>query len=401
VVVSFAAVADTFIESGAEASIDHGGMAEVEVDRQPFRIAYFKFDLRNAPGQIGRATLRLYSINGAPDGGTIYPVPDSSWDEGSGNGTALGGGLVWTQVDSNGDGTIDARDPSPWVPDFGRPIAALRDVDSGETYTIDVTAAFLSGSQVYTLALASSINNGTVYASRSHGTAERRPLLTIETTGALCGDGVTQGGEECDDGNTTSCDGCSGCERDTLTTCGSFAPVADTYIEAEDEATWDHGTSHYFDVDAAPTGIAYLKFDLRGLTTTFSRATLKLHCINESSDGGTIYVVPDSGWIEGTRTGVNEDSAGGPGLKWTQVDTNGDGIVDSRDASPFVPDSSPIASLGPVVVGQTYLVDVSDVFQSGPGLYTLAIRSNNGNGTTYSSRNDPVVSERPALLLEP
>lgn len=49
-------------------------------------------------------------------------------------------------------------------------------------------------------------------SARAHGAPQmRRNGLTIvcESAAATCGDGVQQSGEECDDGNTDSCDGCS------------------------------------------------------------------------------------------------------------------------------------------------------------------------------------------------
>src|SRR5207249_4290260 len=100
-----------------------------------------------------------------------------------------------------------------------------------------------------------------------------------------------------------------------------LAPVADTYIQAGAQATADHGASDHVDVDLAPADIAYLKFDLSAVTRPVVAAKLKLHCTNASSDGGTIYPVPNSSWAEGSGVG----SASGPGLKWSDVDTNLDG----------------------------------------------------------------------------
>jgi cysteine-rich repeat protein len=395
-------MADTFIEA-TEPTTDHGGLRELEVDRGPGRITYLKFDLRTAPNPIRRATLSLFCINGSSDAGTIYPVSDSSWEEGSGDGSALGNGLAWSQVDSNGDGRVDTRDPSPFVPDFARPIAALGDLSGSEWVTVDVTAALQNGPQLYTLAILGGNNDGSVYGSRTHPTAARRPVLTIEPASAnYCGDGVTGEGEECDDGNTIACDGCSPtCTDEPASSCGALSPIADTYIEAKGEARWDHGASDHLDADADPAGITYLKFDLRDVATPIRRATLVLFCTNASREGGTLYPVPDSSWIEGTARGVSDSSAAGPGLKWTDVDTNDDDTIDGDDTSPFVPNESrPLAIIGPVVAGQSYRVDVTAAFQSGPALYTLAIRSPTANGTTYSSRENSDPTERPLLLLE-
>jgi hypothetical protein len=146
--------------------------------------------------------------------------------------------------------------------------------------------------------------------------------------------------------------------------------------------------------------ITYLTFDLRDQTGTVLGATLTLSCTSASRDGGTIYPVADSRWVEGTRTGKTSTSAGGPGLKWNDVDTNGDGLIDALDTSPFVPDfATPLATVGPVVVGQTATVDLTAAFQRGPGFYSFAIRNGSPNGATYSSRNHPDPTQRPRLHL--
>jgi len=127
-------------------------------------------------------------------------------------------------------------------------------------------------------------------------------------------------------------------------------------------------------VDALPAGIVYLKFDLSGVSAPIVSASLRLACTNGSSNGGTIYPVPDARWVEGTATGVDATTASGPGLTWNTVDTNLDGTVDARDTSPYVPDlSRPIARLGAVSPGQPATADVTAAVQGGPGLYSLAI----------------------------
>jgi Calcineurin-like phosphoesterase len=193
----------------------------------------------------------------------------------------------------------------------------------------------------------------------------------------------------------------------TSTTTTTIPPVgldlpamADTYIEAGAEAAWDHGKADHLDVDTQPFGIIYLKFDLRALSMPVGNATLTLFCSNPTPDGGTIHPVADSSWVEGTSKGSDSSAAGGPGLKWADVDTNHDGMVDQSDTSPFVPDlAHPVTTLGTVVAGQSYTVDVTAAFQSGPGLYTLAIKNGNTNGASYSSNDHATAAQRPRLHL--
>jgi hypothetical protein len=445
------AAADTYIEQGTEGTNDHGGSDHLDVDTKPAGIAYLEFDLRDVPGAVTRATLTLHCLNATSDGGTVYPVADSSWIEGAGNDTP-GPGLTWVQVDTNGDSIVDARDASPFVPDFSRPIATLGNVTVGQTVTVDLTAAVQSGPGLYTFAIRNGDSNGATYASREYATAVSRPLLQVESVGcrsdAECDDGVFCNGAEtchggscvsgpppacadvvdctvdrcdeaaracvrtpddaaCDDGSTCTtdtCDATSGCRH---TDNGSCQPqtidldvAADTYVEADTESTWDHGASDHLDVDTQPAGIAYLALDLRGITRPVGHATLTLHCTNASSDGGTVYPVGDSSWVEGTAGGVDASSKTGPGLKWTDVDTNADGVVDARDTSPWTPDAThPIATIGAVASGQTVTVDVTAALQAGPRLYTLALRNGSANGVTYSSRQHPTVGFRPWLRL--
>jgi hypothetical protein len=181
----------------------------------------------------------------------------------------------------------------------------------------------------------------------------------------------------------------------------ALGPAADTYIESGSQATWAHGGATQMHVDSVPWDVTYLKFDLTGVPATVHSAVLRLRCTNHSGDGGTIYPVADSSWIEGTVTGSSSSSAGRPGLKWSDVDTNRDGTLSAADSSPFLPDfGAPIATLGEVDVGETVEVDVTRAVQSGPGLYTLALRSGRiDNRATYVSKEHTNALLRPVLVL--
>src|SRR5207244_4820086 len=117
-----------------------------------------------------------------------------------------------------------------------------------------------------------------------------------------------------------------------------LAPAADTFIEAGPEAGWDHGLDDHLRVDADIAALSYLRFDLSAVAAPVTRATLTLFCTDGSPDGGTVYPVAASGWVEGTHKGGTTNSANGPGLKWSDLDTNADGTLDAADTSPFLPD---------------------------------------------------------------
>jgi hypothetical protein len=448
-------IADTYIEVGTEATWDHGLRPLLDVDGSPSGLIYLKFDLGVAPGPLQRATLRVHCTNSSVDGGTIYRAPASSWVEGDRGGTssssAGGPGLKWNDVDTNRDGVLDGRDTSPWLPDLAHPFSSFGQVTNGQAGTVDVTSALAGAAGTVTLVIRSTNSDGSTYASREASTAAQRPLLVLEyppsnpgattttvtttTTTATTSTATTTTATSTTGSTTTATttsDTSSTATTTTVTTTTAttttattttvtttsttppttattttlaatirdLAPVADTYIEAGSQSTWDHGRSDHLDVDASPVDFTYLRFDLPAMPGTLVSAALTVFCSNAATDGGTVFPVASSAWIEGTRSGTSSSSAQGNGLKWSDVDTDRNGTIDTRDTSPFVPDfTRPIGALGAVAVGQAKTVDVTAAFRSGAGVYTLAIRSLNSNGATYSSREHSSATQRPRLRV--
>jgi hypothetical protein len=331
-------------------------------------------------------------------------------------------------VDTNRDGRVTVADGSPYVPDFSRPLALLGPVDAGDVVTVDVTAALQAGAGMYTLAVVNGHTNGGFFASRE-GVVALRPLLEVEvlpggecTTDTDCDDGLActidacdeasgscvavPDDGDCDDGDECTADVCTagvGCEHPASGRCAPVAlaleAAADTYIEAGAQATWDHGAAALLKVDTDPRRVIYLKFDLSAVAGTVTEGLLTLHCTDFSPDGGTVYPVVDSGWVEGDRSGTSTASVGGPGLTWAQVDTNRDGRVTVADGSPYVPDlSRPLALLGPVDAGDVVTVDVTAALQAGAGMYTLAVVNGHTNGGFFASR-EAALDRRPLLRL--
>jgi len=223
------------------------------------------------------------------------------------------------------------------------------------------------------------------------------------TCAARCGDEIlNQPGEQCDGRADAACPG------RCLPNCGcadppvalDLGPVADTSIVGGKQATWDHGAAGDLDVGLKPLpAMTYLKFDLSNVRTKIAKAILTLTCIHPSTDGGTVYPVASSSWPEGNRPGLDSTSAKGPGLKWKDVDTNRNGQIDPRDTSPYVPDfTRPLASLGPVLPGRSYSVDVTGALASGAGSYTLVISSLKSTPGSYASRENG-TAQGPLLHL--
>jgi hypothetical protein len=171
------------------------------------------------------------------------------------------------------------------------------------------------------------------------------------------------------------------------------SPIADTYIEA---GGTNHGGATELEVDASPPRVTYLKFDLSAVTGGVSRAVLELHAIRRSKDGGMVYRVADSSWLEGRGDGRTAEA----GLTWTAVDTNHNQTLDAGDDSPLVPAKGDVVTkVGAVSRGKVVRLNVTSAFQGGPGLYTLAIASSGTEGTAFASREHPIASWRPALRV--
>jgi hypothetical protein len=217
--IDLAPVGDTYIESGVEAALDHGGASGLEVDASPSNVTYLKFDLSSVTERIARAVLVLSVTNSSRNAGTVYRIPHTTWPEGTEKGTP-GTGLTWNDVDRNADGRLDALDLSPLVPDARLAVTSLGAVASGQLLELDVTAALQDGPGLYALAIMSPSSDGTTFRSREAATGG--PLLQLFTPstpagGPVCGDGVLDAGETCDRSADTACPGL--CRSDC--TCGT------------------------------------------------------------------------------------------------------------------------------------------------------------------------------------
>ena len=291
--------------------------------------------------------------------------------------------------------------------------------------------------------------------SRCRANCTCGPPGCAQQASPCCGDGaMNQAGEECDDGvQSAACDhdcsfaGCGDgtinaaageeCDESTalgrctndckLVSCSNrlecaVLAVGDTHLEAGEENFLDHGLAVEVEVDSDALALAYLKFDLRGMSPTarVHRATLQLFCTNGSNsmlpqsnpDVGTVYPVRDASWLEGDRDGedgilsLDSPSAFGPGLKFIDVDTDGDNAIDPTERSRYAPVlTQPIARLTHCVGGDlappllTSAV-VTSAFQNGPGIYSLAIATNDRDSLKWASRQHPNPAWRPVLQLE-
>lgn len=79
--VSFTPVADAFVNSRSPSS-NYGQSSSLNVDGSPLKRTFLKFDLSGLSGQqIDSIRLRLYTTDASADGGEVYAMADTSWDE--------------------------------------------------------------------------------------------------------------------------------------------------------------------------------------------------------------------------------------------------------------------------------------------------------------------------------
>ena len=111
-------------------------------------------------------------------------------------------------------------------------------------------------------------------------------------------------------------------------------------------------------IDSSPIEDLLLKFDVTGLAgRSVQSAKLRLYCVDSGAVGGVFKRVGNSSWVEST-------------VNW--------GSAPAADAAT-------LASLGSVVTGNWYEVDVTSTV-TGDGLVSLRASSSSSNGTDYSSK---------------
>ena len=136
----------------------------------------------------------------------------------------------------------------------------------------------------------------------------------------------------------------------------SFAPEADTYVTAANPDTV-LGTSSSFQVDRAPSKVAFLRFQVEGIgARPVVGARLRMYQTNASDVGGRVYSVSDDAWDEG--------------MSW--------------NTRPTV-DGPQIGSFGAVSAGNFYESGLSPLTGFGDGEVTVAVDSTSSDDARWSS----------------
>lgn len=136
----------------------------------------------------------------------------------------------------------------------------------------------------------------------------------------------------------------------------SLTPTDDSYVKSTSPSS-NYGGNSALEVDGEPVQVILMRFDLRPYAGLDLRsASLTLHNVDPSPNGGAVTVSDGAPWSESTVTWANK-----PG--WSSASS--------------VP-------LGAVSTGSDYEVDVSSLVAAGRDV-TLVITSENRNGADYSS----------------
>ena len=301
--LTFTSSADTFVAQATPTS-NFGTSQLLEVDNSPIQHILLKFNVSGLSGSVTDVKLRLHALDGSTTGGSVFRTASTSWSE---------TGVTWN--------TAPAADPSP--------LGSIGAVAAGTWYQVDVDS-LVTGNGTFGVRITSTSGDGADYASKERGGGLAAQLVV--TTGSSPPPPPPGGG--------------------TLT----FTAGADTFV-AQGTPTSNFGTSQLLEVDNSPIQHILLKFNVSGLSGSVTDVKLRLHALDGSTTGGSVFRTASTSWSE---TGVTWNTA--PAA-----------------------DPSPLGSLGPVSPGTWYQVDV-DSLVTGNGTFGVRITSTSGDGADYASR---------------
>jgi hypothetical protein len=148
----------------------------------------------------------------------------------------------------------------------------------------------------------------------------------------------------------------------------TFIADADASLYAANPAT-NYGAATKLETDNSPVKHFLLRFTVTGVgSSTVTGATLRLTCADPSPRGGDFSLAAATPWAENTVTWSSAPAAG-----------------------------STVASLGPVVAGTTYQVNLNSIAQ-GDGTYTIRVVTPNADGADYVSK-EGAIGSRPQLTV--
>ena len=98
-------------------------------------------------------------------------------------------------------------------------------------------------------------------------------------------------------------------------------PIADTYVQS-DQPTSNFGTATFVKVDGSPIAVSYLKFNVTGLATAPTKATVRVYKSLSTTTAINLRSVADTSWSETGMTYSNKPATGAtaiaPPQPWTE-----------------------------------------------------------------------------------
>jgi len=404
--VTFTPEADTFVNSNS-ANANYGSRTPLQIDGSPIQIAYLRFNVTGLSGAVQSARLRLEVVDAGTFGGTLYSMSDISWGETTVtyntrpviDGLTLGklgavavGAIVEFDVtaaisgngrysfamDSNNSNGVYYRSreaeinpPALVITTAGGPantpptatnvtIAGTAQVGQVLTgnYTYNDADGDLEGTSTYRWLRNGASISGATAKTYTLVAADQGALIVFEVT-PVAATGASPGVAVQSPAVGPVSAGGGGTQV-------TFTPVADTFVHSGNPTT-NFGAATTLQVDGSPTKIAYVRFNVTGLSGPVQSARLRLKVVDASVFGGTIYPISNNSWGETTVTYNTRPVIDGPAL----------------------------SALGAVSVGDIVEFDVTAAI-SGNGTYNFATASNNSDGVYYRSRE---TSNPPLLII--
>jgi Calcineurin-like phosphoesterase len=149
----------------------------------------------------------------------------------------------------------------------------------------------------------------------------------------------------------------------------TLSPIADSYVMADQPDT-NFGTADVLRIDGSPVSVAYLKFNVQGITTAPTQATLKVVSPISSTTPINAKPVADTTWTETGVTYNNRPAIGGT-----------------------------VASDTPTTTNDVLSFNVTSLV-TGNGLVSFALDTTSSTSKSPPSRENPTVEYRPQLVLE-
>ena len=373
-----------------------GARSTLEVDASSVKDSVLRFDVNGVGSSaVSNATLRLYAVDGSTSGGSFVEMTNTSWNEDTitwanappGDGIALGSlGAVsagnWYELDVTplvtGDGPVAVRISSSnrngadYVakegtsglaaelvielggspPDDSEPPSAPSNLVATNVQPTSVSMQWNAASDNVGVVAYDVYRDGGLLVSVGGGTTSYQDSSAHPDSAYAYVVRARDGA-----GNTSGASNTLNVVTPTASSQLVLSPTDDATIRAN-RPDRNLGSKTTLEVDASSEKGTLLRFDVAGVgSQSVVSATLRLHVVNASNDGGD--------WTSTSATNWSEDT-----VTWNTA-PDADGVF--------------LASLGSVRVGNWVALDVTALV-SGDGVVSVRGSSPSNNGADYVSK---------------